>query len=250
MREYYFLTGLDESPYQLTLLDALHLGSTGHLNAYITLQPELKAVDLDTGEPMGADVRYLEIERGTVQEMEKQAERSRHQEGENPAPQAAEVQRRHVIQAGEVGTAWDWSLIARAELYSTHETRAVRLSDLLFWANDLDKLADAGRIQRRANDTASATQAPDDSQTAAATPEDEPEIKRLQRTVAALALGLMKKHGNTYCHQGEPNASQLAKLATEHLRDATSDRTPPGYSETTVRQTIAAALKACPEAKG
>jgi hypothetical protein len=75
------------------------------------------------------------------------------------------------------------------------------------------------------------------------------EIKRLQRTVAALALGLAAKPG-TYNKAGKPNVSQLAKLATEHLRDATSDRTPHGFSETTVRQTIAAALKACPELRG
>lgn len=79
--------------------------------------------------------------------------------------------------------------------------------------------------------------------------DDETETKRLNRTVAALALGLMKKHG-TYNRNGEPNASQLAKLATEHLRDAASDRTPHGFSETTVRNTITAALNACPELKG
>jgi hypothetical protein len=79
---------------------------------------------------------------------------------------------------------------------------------------------------------------------------DDSEVARLQRTVAALALGLMKKHGNTYNRNGEPNASQLAKVATDHLRDATSDRTPHGFSDTTVRQTITAALKACPELKG
>ena len=78
--------------------------------------------------------------------------------------------------------------------------------------------------------------------------DSEQEIKRLQRTVAALALGLMKKHGTYNCN-GEPNALQLAKLATEHLRDPASDRTPHGFSETTVRQTITAALRACPELK-
>jgi hypothetical protein len=89
-----------------------------------------------------------------------------------------------------------------------------------------------------------------DQNTATTNSNDETEIKRLQRTVAALALGLMKKHGNTYNRNGEPNASQLAKVATDHLRGATSDRTPHGFSDTTVRQTITAALKACPELKG
>jgi hypothetical protein len=79
--------------------------------------------------------------------------------------------------------------------------------------------------------------------------DDDSEIKRLQRTVAALALGLAAKPG-TYNKAGKPNVSQLAKLATEHLRDATSDRTPPGFGDSTVRNTITAALNACPELKG
>jgi len=82
-----------------------------------------------------------------------------------------------------------------------------------------------------------------------AAPTDEAEIKRLQRTVAALALGLAAKPG-TYNKAGKPNVSQLAKLATEHLRDGQNDRTPHGFSESTVRQTITAALNACPELKG
>jgi hypothetical protein len=79
--------------------------------------------------------------------------------------------------------------------------------------------------------------------------DNESEIKRLQRTVAALALGLAAKPG-AYNKAGKTNVSQLAKLATEHLRDGQNDRTPHGFSETTVRNTIAAALKACPELKG
>ena len=76
----------------------------------------------------------------------------------------------------------------------------------------------------------------------------ERELKRLQRTVAALALGLAVNH-NTYGRVGKPNVLQLAKVATEHLRDGQNDRTPHGFSESTVRQTITAALNACPELK-
>ncbi len=79
--------------------------------------------------------------------------------------------------------------------------------------------------------------------------DNESDVKRLQRTVAALALGLAAKPG-TYNKAGKPNVSQLAKLATEHLRDGQNDRTPHGFSETTVRNTITAALNACPELKG
>lgn len=72
------------------------------------------------------------------------------------------------------------------------------------------------------------------------------ELSRCRRTLAALAIGLADKYP-TYKNGKKPNASQLAKLATDHLRDETSDRTPHGFSETTARLTIAEALKACPE---
>lgn len=72
------------------------------------------------------------------------------------------------------------------------------------------------------------------------------ELRRTQRTLAALAAGLASKYP-AYKNGKKPNASQLAKLATEHLRDVTSDRTPHGFSETTARLAIAEALKACPD---
>lgn len=74
------------------------------------------------------------------------------------------------------------------------------------------------------------------------------ELRSNQRALAALALGLTAKF-HTYRKAGKPNASQLAKLATEHLRDEQNDRAPHGFSETSVRQTITDALKACPELK-
>lgn len=77
---------------------------------------------------------------------------------------------------------------------------------------------------------------------------DDSELKRTQRAMAALVLGLADKHP-AYKSGDKPNASQLARTATEHLRDEHHDRTPPGFSETTVRQVIAAALKACPDLK-
>lgn len=89
----------------------------------------------------------------------------------------------------------------------------------------------------------------DTSAAASDQPENESEatqLRRTQRTLAALATGLARKHV-AYKNGNKPNASQLAKLATEHLRDATSDRTPHGFSETTARLTIAEALKACPD---
>lgn len=78
--------------------------------------------------------------------------------------------------------------------------------------------------------------------------EDEGQLQRTQRTLAALALGLAEKFPAYRKGEG-PNYSQLANLATDHLRDPQSDRTPHGFSATTVRQTIAEALKACPDLK-
>lgn len=76
--------------------------------------------------------------------------------------------------------------------------------------------------------------------------ETDTELKRTQRTLAALAIGLAGKYP-AYKNGRKPNAAQLARVATDHLRDATSDRTPHGFSETTARLTIAEALKACPD---
>lgn len=88
--------------------------------------------------------------------------------------------------------------------------------------------------------------APASAESTAPVPEQDSELKRTQRALAALVLGLADKYP-VYRSGEKPNAKQLARLATEHLRDATSDRTPHGFSETTVRQVISAALKACPE---
>jgi len=78
-------------------------------------------------------------------------------------------------------------------------------------------------------------------------PEAEPlGFQRTQRTLAALAIGLAGKYP-AYKNGSKPNASQLAKLARDPLRAPASDGTPHGFSETTARQTIAEALKACPD---
>jgi hypothetical protein len=122
------------------------------------------------------------------------------------------------------------------------------LAERAEWVNEIPKSASLVL----SNDTLArftASLLNDDEVEPPATSANDSEIKRLQRTVAALALGLAAKPG-TYNKAGKPNVSQLAKLATEHLRDGQSDRTPPGFSDTTVRNTITAALNACPELKG
>jgi len=71
------------------------------------------------------------------------------------------------------------------------------------------------------------------------------ELRRTQRTLAALAIGLAKKH-RTYSHGKKASVNALAETATDHLRDA-NGRTPHGFSDRTARDAIAAALKACPD---
>tara|TARA_R110001592_G_scaffold283291_1_gene551215 strand:+ start:137 stop:1240 length:1104 start_codon:yes stop_codon:yes gene_type:complete len=85
---------------------------------------------------------------------------------------------------------------------------------------------------------------PDDSQEARSGSNNS-ELRRMQRTLAALAIGLADKHG-TYRHGGKPNVKALAETATDHLRDE-NGRAPHGFSDKTARDAITAALNACPD---
>lgn len=72
---------------------------------------------------------------------------------------------------------------------------------------------------------------------------EDTELRRTQRTLAALAIGLADKHP-AYRHGEKTNVKALAETATDHLRDA-NGRTPHGFSDRTARDAITAALKAC-----
>lgn len=76
--------------------------------------------------------------------------------------------------------------------------------------------------------------------------EEETHLSRAQRTLAALALALMKKN-QLYQKGDKPNYSQIANLATEHLRDPVNDRGPYGLGTTTVKNAIKDALASYPE---
>jgi len=121
------------------------------------------------------------------------------------------------------------------------------LAERAEWVNEIPKSASLVL----SNDTLArftASLLNDDAVEPPATSANDSEIKRLQRTVAALALGLAAK-GGTYGKAGKPNVSQLERLATEHLRDGQDDRAPPGFGPSTVRKAITDALNACPELK-
>jgi hypothetical protein len=74
------------------------------------------------------------------------------------------------------------------------------------------------------------------------TADDDSEIARLQRTVAGLALGLMREYPK-YRHGDKPNISKLTDLATDHLRSEHGDRPPHGFGKSTISDAIKAALE-------
>jgi|SRR5690554_2809823 len=263
MQSYYYLPQLLQgSPYELSLLDALHLGATEALPLYAQLPDLVILENISTGELEVVGDLYLQVSRELVSVMERDAVRAA------VHPVSERVTKLTTAYPLEVGTLdnrsnryshrtlpfslqpneavdvfvdMDLENGGKDRLRPTEATHPkIDIADLLCWTDDLEMLADKGRIKCRTYDTSTA---------ASSQPESDRELtvlRRTQRTLAALAMGLAKNH-RAYNNNGKPNASQLAKLATEHLRDATSDRTPHGFSETTARQTIAEALKACPD---
>lgn len=242
MREYYYLIELDKSPYALSLQDALHLCSCRAMPLHVFIQHETNLTDTETLDSKNERGFYLRVPSSFGSELEKSIA-SGYSSGLVCKLEFGYKDSRYWDDMPPMGDA------TYAQL-NLGDGTLVSADQLVCWTDDLEHLVNRGRIQKReARPTYTAT--PDSARQNAvqATTDDESEIKRLQRTVAALALGLAAKPG-TYNKAGRPNVSQLAKLATEHLRDATSDRTPPGFSDTIVRNTITAALKACPELKG
>lgn len=80
------------------------------------------------------------------------------------------------------------------------------------------------------------------SPTLPAATDDDSEVARLQRTVAALALGLMREYPK-YRHGDKPNISKLTDLAIDHLRSEDRDQPLYGFGKSTINDTIKVALK-------
>jgi hypothetical protein len=66
------------------------------------------------------------------------------------------------------------------------------------------------------------------------------ELRRTQRTITALAIGLAKKYPS-YRHGEKPNVSQLAVLAAEPFLDENA-KSPTGWTSATFKKAIEAAL--------
>jgi hypothetical protein len=96
---------------------------------------------------------------------------------------------------------------------------------------DLDKLLSQSAISESAYQDIPPTTTDDDS-----------EVARLQRTVAGLALGLMREYPK-YRYGDKPNISKLTDLATDHLRSEHGDRPPHGFGKSTISDAIKAALE-------
>ena len=162
MREYYYLTGLDESPYQLTLLDALHLGATEHLGAYVLATHDITLKNPGTGAEEPGKGLHLKLCASTLQQIEKDTSKAEHQPppgrvSERPrlsqcygAHEALINHARFGIQTNESADTLKSDRLVLLH-YPNGDPFIFCVSDLLFWADDLERMAENGEIKRRDN---------------------------------------------------------------------------------------------------
>jgi hypothetical protein len=178
MREYYYLNGLRESPYELTPSEAIHLGSSGKLKFYVfmdtlTTLESLDAIDLVTqrnffiGVPAGllrtfekagslnqlcfdaiAELKdySLRMDSGVLTEKcrSKMANRLA-SNGNIIVPQAVML---YCAEEGKVPP----NAQKFAKLRREHPRPKITAYQLLVWAEDLEKLADNRLITRLTED--------------------------------------------------------------------------------------------------
>lgn len=184
MHKYYYLTRLDESPYQLTLLDALHFGVTERLGIYALAEYEITLRNPDTGAEESGKGFYLKLCASTLQQIEKETSKAEHQPplgyvSERPRQSQCYNVREAFIDhrrlRNHAAQSADAPEIGRLVLlYAPNGDPFIAcLPDLILWARDLEELAKAGRIQRRS--------------TASDTPQDLPE--KFQQLYGAIAGG-------------------------------------------------------------
>jgi hypothetical protein len=124
--------------------------------------------------------------------------------------------------------------IERALQHFPHgSTLVVRTENLQKFINKITESPETDSHEAAANDKQNAARAATD---------DDSEIARLQRTVAGLALGLMREYPK-YRYGDKPNISKLTDLATDHLRSEHGDRPPHGFGKSTISDAIKAALE-------
>jgi hypothetical protein len=161
MREYYYLSGLDESPYQLTLADALHLGAACGLPIYTFIEKSMylhTLLEFDS-EVVHADHFFVRVPFGEVAELEKisSQRKSQHQTNNTFQHEPYVYLKMAIVDDRYVGTVpiggpfrknSEWPV--KVELYSYDSCwdtasmvkihPSVGISELLCFTEDLDDL--------------------------------------------------------------------------------------------------------------
>ena len=170
MRQYYYLTELDDSPYELTTLDALHLGSTDRLEIYAFAAEEITLENAHTGAATAEHNVYLQLHNHTTREVEKGLAQTRSPLSESPASNSTPPC--YLVRDARVTGKWrgfdpEWEPFLDDYLAIPHspggredEAYTVRLADLLCWVDDLERMTENGEIKRRDSDEQPAVSEP------------------------------------------------------------------------------------------
>lgn len=162
MREYYFLSELEQADYRLSGREGLHLAATGKLPSYVYIHDEVHLMELEDGLVMGAKSFYLRIPDSSLRAIEKWMINQR-QSVPQPSDDA-KAPKKFELKEVFVDKRYDGELPGNPmpHNYHHHEVDPTPLhistparapftfsaDELIFWAEDLEELADAGLIQR------------------------------------------------------------------------------------------------------
>jgi len=170
VREYYFLTGLEDSPYDLTMADALHLGATGALPTYVYLTSPVIAEQTTRNQSAATEPEADHIGNASFWR-ESRSINFKFVKVPKPALIGLEgTAGRVALEHGHIDQHADGRAPVSIPFKDPHqwphaplfvkflnEPPQISRDDLLCFADDLEKLADKGRIKRRADDTSAAT---------------------------------------------------------------------------------------------
>lgn len=180
MQAYYYLTHLKDSPYEISIADCLHLGATGALSVYALMKYPIKMVCRTTNEAVIDHEMYLEIPPQTVATIENRIAGKLSRDDQTPDLQVfhetfplrtAYIDEKRFSGTIPIGTPFfDYPpkhlfIVDLEEQNDSFEGTPYRpagrhpqicAADLVLWTEDLEKLADKGRIKRRTGDPSTA----------------------------------------------------------------------------------------------
>lgn len=181
MREYYYLTGLADSPYDLTLTDALHLGAARLLPVYAAIGFSVELLELEENKRFEDAHICLKVFPETLSLFEKKVIHQR-ATGQPETFINSEILDTAIVDEKYKGTIpanIPFDALSTAKRVVVHctdpslpEHPDVSIHDLVCWADDLESLADKGRIKRR-------TDAPPTENTSAKSQEYPPHLEAL-----------------------------------------------------------------------